>query len=145
LGLPLARTGLAYVEPERELSPGRFHIAVRKEQPLDNPWLLLRQRPAARDSVPLAPARQEHRGGGEAYGSDVICVNTGLGVAVHPARVSLATALFTEYSQQHFMRNVVETPFDVSFNKPLHSRPAALYSAERGVATTIRTEPVGVG
>jgi hypothetical protein len=53
--------------------------------------------------------------------------------------------LFTEYSQQHFMRNVVETPFDVSFNKPLHSRPAALHSAERGVATTIRTEPVGVG
>ena len=50
---------------------------------------------------------------------------------------------FTEYSQQHFMRNVVETPFDVSLNKPLHSRPAALHAAERGVATTIGTEPVG--
>src|SRR5205085_4595584 len=51
--------------------------------------------------------------------------------------------LFTEYSQQHFMRNVVETPFDVSFNKPLHSRPTALHSwlshAPRPVVTPATT------
>jgi hypothetical protein len=42
------------------------------------------------------------------------------------------------------MGNVVETPVDVSFEKPLRSRPVALHSAERRVAATMRAEPVAM-
>src|SRR5215472_9494498 len=54
-------------------------------------------------------------------------------------REAVIADLFTRYSQQDRMGNVVETPFDVPFDKPLRSRPVALHTTERSVTTMIRT------
>ena len=60
--LPFAHIRVAHVDSERELGPGWLHLAVRKEQSLDNPRLLIRKRFATGHLVPLAETREEHGG-----------------------------------------------------------------------------------